>query len=375
MATRAPPRRAAQASAAQKATTGEGIQFKLLTREEALLVKDISETKTSALYDICRVKANQVMMMSRRGYVIPEEEKIWIEASLDEEVLVKHIRTLLKYSSRELIRMFNRKYSITRTFIPDQTTFNLYPYLETEGNGNLNVGEFFFRGGKWQMTRTEEEILETQVHETEVEYADKIDPENFGNPGFSVIASKIIVYTDSEKKFQQEVMKNMVEFRKRGVEVFHMSELFVDYFQHWLVPQQRIIHDLERIYLLSPYLMIKDSDGLFQKEFNSRITESGLPSIHHTDMVMRYIGALPGKIIYWENDSYISSFSTKEFGYMLVAGYKYRIASNQAEDVFAGEQRPQEEAGEEEAGEESEDMEELEEDLEDFGGDFGEDED
>jgi hypothetical protein len=92
-------------------------------------------------------------------------------------------------------------------------------------------------------------------------------------------------------------------------------------------------------------------------------------------MVMRYIGALPGKIIYWENDSYISSFSTKEFGYMLVAGYKYRIASNQGEDVFAGEQRPQEEAGEEEAEEESEDMEELEEDLDDFGGDFGEDED
>lgn len=371
MATRAPPRR--QPPAQKPTTAAEGIQFKLLLREEALQVKDIPETKTSVLYDICRVKANQVAMMQRRGYRIPVEENVWIEASLNEEVLIRHIRTLLTTSSRDLLKLFHKTYSISQTFIPDQTTFNFYPYLEEEGGGDLKVGEFFFQSGEWKRTRDQDEILETREYVTEVEFTDKINPENFGNPGFSPIANKIFVYTDSEKKFQQEVMKNMIEFRKRGVEVFHMSELFIDYFQHWLVPQQRIIQDTERVELLSPYLMIKDSNGKYQKEFNSRIAESGLPSIHHTDMVMRYIGALPGKIIYWENESYISSFSTKEFGYMLVTGYKYKTSSTHTDEMFAGEQKPLEEL-EEEAGLSEEEM-ELEEEADEVGGDFGDDED
>ncbi|MEB3208777.1 MAG: hypothetical protein VKK63_07655 [Synechococcus sp.] len=369
MATRAPPKRAPPT---QKATSGgDGIQFKLLVRDEALQVKDIPETKTSAIYDICRVKANQVMMMKRRGYRIPEDEMVWLEAAVNEDTLIRHIQTLKTLTAREIVKLFRKTYTISRTFIPDQTTFNFYPYLEEEGSGTLKIGEFFFQGGKWRMTRDETQLTETREYETEVEYTDTIRPETFGNPLFSPVASRLIVYTDSEKNFQQEVMKNMIEFRKRGVETFHMSELFVDYFQHWLVPHQRVIGDLERIQLLSPYLMIRDSEGNYQKEFNSRIVETGLPSIHHTDIVMRYIGAIPGKIIYWENESYISSFSTKEFGYMLVAGYKYKTAASQAEDMFAGEQRQGEDVGEVEDVEDIEDIEEVE----DIGGDLGDDED
>lgn len=337
-------------------------------------MKDISEMKTSALYDISRVKANQVMMMERRGYTIPPEERVWIEASKNEEVLVRHIRTLLGYSTRELIKLFNKKYSITKTHIPGQTTFNLYPYLETEGGGELKIGEFFFRRGEWELIRTEGEILETQVYETEVEFSDSIDPATFETRPFTPVASKIFVYTDSEKKFRQEIMKNMVEFRKRGVEVFHTSELFIDYFQHWLVPHQRVITDAEKIHLLSPYLMIQLKGGRFQKEFNSKVAESGLPVVHHTDIVMRYIGALPGNILYWECDSYISSFSTKEFGYMLVAGYRYKMTSIQTEETFAGEQRPSEEEGEVSEGE-LEEEEQMLEGYEDLGGEFGDEED
>lgn len=370
MATRAPPKRAQPAQ--RPVPAAEEIQFKLLLRDHALQVKDIPETRTSALYNICRVKANQVAMMKRRGYIIPAEETVWLEASLNEDILVKHIRTLLTLSPKDLLKLFNRKYSINRTFISDQTTFNYYPYLEEEGLETLKVGEFFFRGGEWTMMRDQEQLTETLNYETEVEFTDKFNPENLGDPPFSPIATKIIVYMDSEKKFQQEVLKIMIEFRKRGVEVFHMSELYIDYFQHWLVPMQRVITDLEKIQLLSPYLMIKDSNGKYQREFNSQLSEPGLPSIHHTDTVMRYIGALPGNIIYWENDSYISSFSSKEFGYMLVAGYKYKTSSAQVEDMFAGDQRQPEEAEEETENSEDEEIENLEENDE-LGGDFGDD--
>lgn len=373
MATRAPPKRAQPSQKAEQKESAESIQFKLLLREEALEVKDISETKTTPIYDLCRVKANQVAMMKNRGYKIPEEESVWIEASKSEETLVKHIRTLLNLSSRELLNLFQKKYTIRRSFIQDQLTFNFYPYLESEGTEEMKIGEFFFRGGNWEKTRTEEEIVSTRDFVTEVVFTDKISLDDFDITNFSGISTKIVVYTDSEKKFQQEVMKNMIEYRKRGIEIFHTSELFIDYFQHWLVPSQRILEDVERIQLLSPYLMIKDEKGVFHKEFNSRILEAGLPSIHHTDIVMRFLGALPGKIIYWENDSYISSFSTKEFGYMMVSGYKYKTATTHAEEMFAGEKRPLEEPTDD--LEEDIEQEEEMEDAEDLGGDLGDDED
>jgi len=366
MTTRAPPKRAPPKRAAAPSNPPSeietnplpGLNFKLLLRDEALQIKDITESRASALYDICRVKANQVMMMKRRGYEIPEDELDWIQCSLDESKLVSKIRGLRNLTVRELVKnVLNKKYTITRTFIPDQTTFTFYPYLE-EGGEELRLGEFYYQGGEWKLSREEDRIVETRTYQTEVEYTDKLDITEYGTLPFRQIPHIISVFMDSEKNFQTE-MRKMVEYRKRGVEIFHTSELFIDYFQHWLVPDQRPISDVERIHLLSPYLMVRDEkEGGFQKTLNSRISEQSLPTIHHTDIVVRYMGVLPGKIIYWENDSYISSFSTKEFGYMLVSGYKYNTnsAANPETNAFGGEQRP--------AAEEELDEELREEDLE-----------
>jgi DNA-directed RNA polymerase subunit H (RpoH/RPB5) len=280
------------------------------------------------------------MMMKRRGYEIPPEENVWIECSLDESKLVAHLRTLRKYSARDLItRVFNKTYKTSKTIIPDQTTFNFYPYLPAGSESPL-MGEFFFREGKWTLTRREEDILTTQTFETEVEFTTKIDVSTLGTRPFSQVANKIFVFIGTEKNFLAET-KKMIEYRKRGVEIFHTSELFIDYFQHWLVPEQRVLSDSERVILLSPYLMAEDEGGVFQKIFNCKITKNALPSIHFTDVVMRYIGALPGKIVYWENRSYISSFSSTEFGYMLVSGFKYNenVSTTAERQTFAGEQR------------------------------------
>lgn len=369
MAARAPPKRA-PARAPPKTTTAASDDFKLLLREEALGVKDISESRASILYDICMVKANQVMMMKRRGYEISPEETVWIECSLDNEALLAQIKKLRGMTIKDLVKnVLNKKYTITRTFIPDQTTYNFYPYLK-EGEEELGLGEFFYSGGKWQRTRTKDQIMETKSYETEVEYVDKLDISTFATLPFDHVSRKIVVFMSSEKNFQTE-MKKMIEYRKRSVEIFHTSELFVDYFQHWLVPEQRIISDSEKIELLSPYLMIEDEEGEFHRTLNCKITESRFTGIHHTDIVMRYIGALPGKIVYWENESYISSFSTKEFGYMLVGGYKYNtnIVTDSEHHVFAGEQRPT--TNEEEEDEEDTIEEEDEEEDEGLGDEDG----
>jgi DNA-directed RNA polymerase subunit H (RpoH/RPB5) len=363
MAVRAAARRAPPAT--QAPTTGGELNYKLLVRETGLKVKDITEIKASALYDMCRVKSNQVMMMKRRGYEISPEEAVWVDCSLDESKLIAHMRTLTRKTERELLGMFKKTYTINRLSIPDQTTFNFYPYVRA-GEETSRIGEFFFREGKWDLFRDEDEILRPQEFQTEVEFTDRVDISSLSTQTFSQVSRKIIVFTDTEKNFSAE-MKKMIQYRKRNVELFHMSELFVDYFQHWLVPEQRVLTDAESITLLSPYIMLEDEEGTFQKQFNCKITKTALPSIHFTDVVMRYIGALPGKIVYWENRSYISSFSSVEFGYMQVTGFKY----NENETVtaerqtFAGEQREEEDGGEEDeedVGEEDVGEEDVEED-------------
>jgi DNA-directed RNA polymerase subunit H (RpoH/RPB5) len=151
-----------------------------------------------------------------------------------------------------------------------------------------------------------------------------------------------------------------------------MTELYVDYFQHWLVPRQEIMTNVERIKALSSHLMIRGQDGKFEKIVNCRITEQSLPSIHHSDIIIRYLGALPGHVIYWENASYISSFITQESGYMLVVGHKYTPTRSE-ESTFTGERVPG--SGDDDRDMEDEDAEDVdaEDDIEDEGGDDFED--
>ena len=369
MARRVPVR--AQPVVTTEAGQTSGPQFDLFLRKEALAVREVIEPSSSAIYNICRAKANQVMMMKHRGYTIPPEELTWIDCSLNEEVLIQKIRSLGSMDMKKLIRnVLNREkekaYKIERSSIPGQTAYNFYPYLESEGSEDLKVGEFGFRNGRWELMRGEGDLVKTKTYQTEVLFVDDLSlGDNALNP-FEDVASKILVYVGDEKDFKKELDK-MVRYRRQGMEIFHLSELFVDYFQHWLVPHHEIVADTDKIRLLNSHLMLPSETGGYRKITNCKITESGLPTIHHTDIVVRYIGALPGHIVYWSNDSYISSFLTKEFGYMLVVGHKYSTHRVE-ENLNPGERDPEAEVQEDE----DEELEEIEEEMEqEDGDDFG----
>jgi DNA-directed RNA polymerase subunit H (RpoH/RPB5) len=368
MATRRVPVRPAPGPSS---TTDSGpIDFKNLVRSSALDVRQLTDVSSSALYNLCRTKSNQVMMMKRRGYTISPEEEVWIQCSLSEDVLIRQVRGLMGMKMNEIMKkVMNKTYTLERRMIPSQTAYTYYPYLESDGEEQLKVGEFMFRNGGWELVRYEEDIMEVRTFPTEVIYSETLNVSNFEVvTSFSKIAKKIIVHTGTEDSFRKE-LENMVMYRRQGIEIFHMSELFIDYFQHWLVPQQEIVRDLDKVRLLSSHLMIKDDKGVYQKVPNCKFTETGLPYIHHTDIVIRYIGALPGDIIQWENESYISSFVTKEFGYMLVVGHKYGSLRQADENTFAGERvRTSDDLDEDEDMEDEEVIDETIEEEDDMGG-------
>lgn len=363
---------------------GQEIQFKNVVRKAALDVREVTETSASTLYNLCRAKANQVMMMKHRGYVIPPEEQVWLESSLDEAVLIQKSRSYLGMKISDIIgsvmnRVGPNAYKLEKKKITNQTTYNFYPYLERESSETLELGEFFYRDGRWELSRKENELTTIVKYTTEVRYVDNLSPLDYSLDSFSPVAGKIVVYVGEEKDFKKELEK-MVIYRRQGVEIFHLSELLIDYFQHWLVPSQEILGDTEKLRLLAPHLMIRveGRENEFKKIPNCQISEGNLPTVHHTDIVIRYIGALPGQIIYWTNESYISSFSTREFGYMMVVGHKYS-KTRVEENLYPGEQHPpgadEDEEEEELEEEELEDNEDLEEGDDYGGGGVGEEED
>lgn len=320
-----------------------GIEYKNIFRNSALDVRVVEEVSASSLYSICRTKSNQVMMMKRRGYIIPPEEQVWIECSLNEDVLIQQTRKLLGMKMGNIIknvmnRVGNKAYTLVRQELGSQTAYTYYPYLESEGSDELKIGEFFFQRGQWNLERQESDLLHPVEYTTEVIYMENIQSSDYMLNSFSDVAGKILVHTGDEKNFRKE-LENMVWYRRQGVEIFHMTELYIDYFQHWLVPKQEILTPTNKIRALSSHLMVKTQTGKFEKMINCQINEQSLPSVHHTDIVIRYIGALPGHIVYWENESYISSFITQESGYMLVVGHKY-AQSRAEETTFTGERIP-----------------------------------
>lgn len=347
------------------------VNFK--NRESVLEVRDISEVSASQFYNICRVKANQVMMMKHRGYVIEQEERVWLECAVSERALINRVKELRTTSLPQLIASFRKTYELVRKDIKSQTAYTYYPYLDAEGSEELKVGEFQYSAGKWELIKTEEELIEPVVYETEVVFLDsKPIMEDYIQYTFSEVPRKIIIDVTKEESFKKDTLPRLSEYRKCGIEIFHMTELYIDYFQHWLVPKQQIVNRVDKLRLLNSHLMIKKSTGEYEKVPNCKFEEMGLPTVYYTDIVVRYMGALPGDIIFWENESYISSFVNNEFGYMMVVGHMY--SSNRTEEqTFSGERIPEVRAEEEEEPEEPEMEDEMEDEDDDFGGEDDED--
>lgn len=274
----------------------------------------------SPLYQMCRVRANLTSMLQRRGYKMTEKDDEWIECSRNEEALLRKAREYMRVPVEEFAKKeFSGTYEITLDVIPYQTTYTMFPYTR-EGGEELGLGEFGFAEGRWVMVRPESDIVEKRTFQTKIStrFGDIRTAEE---TPFSIIPSEIIVLTSPEKKYVSKKAEFMA-YRRKGVEVFHISELLIDVFQHWLVSEQRLLSDVEKLKLLSPFLMLETSEGEYTKVSNGTLTERSLPTVSHEDIAVRILGGLNGSIIYWENASYISMFSNREFGYMAVTGGK-----------------------------------------------------
>jgi hypothetical protein len=68
--------------------------------------------------------------------------------------------------------------------------------------------------------------------------------------------------------------------------------------------------------LLCPYYV----NALGEAKKNCLFLESQLPTVPMSDAAMRRLGAIPGNIVYWENESYLATLDNVESGYMLVTG-------------------------------------------------------
>lgn len=342
-----------------EAVADGSIQFKNFVREDLIVTKNVKEPTVPILYGLCRTKCNQVMMMKRRGYEIPASEEGWIEASLDEEKLLAKVREYMRTTidQKFLKEVFNQTYKIRVSKFSRQDAFATFPLLE---NGQLRIGEFGYQGGDWKLVTTEDGLFEDVEYQTNVIYTSDSSPDLDEYPleAFSPVSKLIIISMGSETEFKKSLLR-LGEYRQQNIEIFHQAELYIDCFQHWLVPDQREISDRERILLLSPFLMKKNQGtDIYEKKINSKITEKQLPTIHFTDIAIRMLGVLPGKIVFWKNKPYISGLNNWEFGYMMVVGYKFS-ENPTAEDIMPGSRRGEDE---EELEEEEEEL-ELEEDI------------
>lgn len=317
-----------------------GIQFKNFVRDDNIVTKNIKEPTVPILYGLCRTKCNQVMMMKRRGYEIPASEESWIEASLNEDKLIAKVKEYMRTTidKKFLKEVFNQSYKIRINKYSRQDAFTTFPLMEN--NREIRVCEFGYKEGEWNLITSEDGLFEEVEYQTNVIYTSDTSPdmEDYPLEAFSPVSKLIMVSMGSESEFKKS-LDRLGEYRQQNIELFHQTELYIDCFQHWLVPDQREISDKEKLILLSPYLMKKSqTTNGYVKKINSKITEKQLPTIHFSDIAIRMLGVLPGKIVFWKNKPYINGLNNMEFGYMMVVGYKFS-ENPMTEDIMPGSRR------------------------------------
>lgn len=317
--------------------------------------------RTSWLITLCRAKANQVMMMKRRGYEIEPSENDWLEASVDDTKLSEMVKKMFKEVSSKSSQVkfgarFNRTYKIKTQTLNKQFTGEIYPYLRDEDDEiPMHVGQFRpDENGSMTAIRDESDLITTEEHSTEVIFGNIPKLETRDPRPFHRIPSSIFIETGDETVYKEE-QSSLYRIRT-NVEIFHVNQMVYDLFQHWLVPKQKIISDVEKLLLLCPYYINLKREAMK----NCVFLESQLPVIPMTDAAVRRLGAVPGDIIFWENESYLTTLDNMESGYMLVTGVVTDVSkiSNNEE---VEEQEQVEMDGDEMFGESEEENDEVEE--------------
>lgn len=308
--------------------------------------------RTSWLIMLCRAKANQVMMMKRRGYEIDGSENDWLEASVDDSRLSDMVKMMLtevsgKSTQVNFAKRFNRTYKIKTQTLNKQFTGEIYPYLRDEEDEiPERVGQFRLDdSGNLINIKDEEELITAEEHVTEVFFGNIPKIESRDPKPFHRIPSAIFIETGDESVYNDD---QAVLFRMRmNLEIFHVGHMMYDLFQHWLVPSQRIISDVEKLILLCPYYINLNNEAMK----NCVFLESQLPVVPMSDAAMRRLGAIPGDIIFWENGSYLTTLDNTESGYMLVTGVVSDVSK-----IVNGEEVQSEDDGQDMGDEDMEDM-------------------
>lgn len=286
------------------------------------VISSDGKIRTSWLITLCRAKANQVMMMKRRGYDIEEEEEEWVEASTNDSKLVEMVKKMHKVVSDKSIQVsfgakFNKTYKIRYESLSKQFTGEVYPFITSDDDIPSQIGQFRMEDGKLVKIKDQEDIIAVSEMVTQVIWGNIPSVDEYGKIDVSTIhqiPSKIFIETGDESVFKSD-LRNLYRMRL-NVEIFHVNGFVYDPFQNWLVPKQTILNDVEKLLLLCPYYV----DGNGDARVNCLFMDTQLPTIPMNDVAMMNIGAMPGNIIHWENESYLATLDNIESGYMLVTG-------------------------------------------------------
>jgi DNA-directed RNA polymerase subunit H (RpoH/RPB5) len=230
--------------------------------------------------------------------------------------MVKRMSSELSNKSTQVNfgKKFNKTYKIKLQTLAKQFTGEVYPYLRDDDEIPSRVGQFRFENGSMAMIKDQDELMNSSTHETEVLFGNIPKMDDKEGEMFHQIPSTIYIETGDESTFKGDMVGL---YRMRiNAEIFHVQHLVYDVFQHWLVPSQRILNDAEKLMLLCHYYV----NALGEAKKNCLFLESQLPTVPMSDAAMRRLGAIPGNIVYWENESYLATLDNVESGYMLVTG-------------------------------------------------------
>lgn len=313
------------------------------------------------MYYLCRIKANQVSLMKRRGYILsrkaketePEynkrlqDEEAWFACSQDDELLMEKTKELIfKRTADEAIKeIFNQEYEITiRLWL--KSSGRLLPIVPEDGSQEFPVGIFRMENDNYILT--EEAMYEEKRRTTKVLFGN--DTPVSSDVVFADTPHYFVIALASEPDIQQKIKS-----RNQGVELWFADELLMDPYQHWLTPMHRKLDTPELLHLLSDVAMMKDDNDKWIQIQNSTIPgKENLPVLLETDMAVRFIGANTGDVVYWENSSIIEQLSAMEFGYCRIKGHTVEVTVNDTEE---GEVEGEEIVEEESEAEEDMDME------------------
>lgn len=293
-----------------------------------------SKDTLPSMYVLCRAKANQVKMFSYRGYKIPKEEEKWLKCSIDDDELTNTVRNyMLTKTVKDTIKEFQVEYTIVHREYKTEHKPEIYPYVQ-----NINDIDENFQIGSFQPSPEEENIFilnrsrqlyEDVTYRTKVHFAGKDLSQIVGSNSDTLrFPEKFVIFVEGSS-FDKATY---IRFRSVNIELWSIEKLLIDPFQHWLTPMHRIVKPPEYIHLTKNSVMVNIEGDKFKSFPNSSLHgKAQFPILNEMDIAVRFIGAIPGDVVYYESPPIIEQLTANDFGYCRVSGYTFNLVSDPTE--------------------------------------------